>query len=93
MPRCAAGGRAASPARVKVDQGLEDLPAPNRAETVALRALEAPANMRLACQTRPTASLTVTVLHKPRVPGPLQVDFVEIKSVTAAHAREFSART
>jgi adenylate cyclase len=82
------GGRARCfTCRVKVDHGLEDLPAPNRAETVALRALEAPANIRLACQTRPTGSLTVTVLHKPRVPGPMQVDFVEIRSVTAAHAR------
>jgi ferredoxin len=82
------GGRARCfTCRVKVDQGLDDLPAPGRAESVALRALEAPANIRLACQLRPTASLAVTILNKPSVPGPLQVDFVEIKSVAAAHAR------
>ena len=60
---------------------------PTGVETVALQALEAAPNVRLACQLRPTASLTVTILHHPAVPGPMQVDFVEIKSVVAAHAR------
>lgn len=73
--------------RVKVDSGLENLPAPNRVEAVALRALEAEPNIRLACQLRPTAPLAVTILHRPAVPGPLQVDFVEIKTVVAAHTR------
>ncbi|PWB61718.1 MAG: adenylate/guanylate cyclase domain-containing protein [Bradyrhizobiaceae bacterium] len=82
------GGRARCfTCRVKVETGLESLPAPGRAEAIALRALEAPANVRLACQLRPAAPLTVTVLNKPAVPGPVQVEFVEVKSVVTAHAR------
>jgi adenylate cyclase len=82
------GGRARCfTCRVKVNAGLDHLPVPNRAETVALKALEAPGNVRLACQLRPTSSLAVTILNKPAVPGPVQVEFVEIKSVIAAHAR------
>jgi ferredoxin len=73
--------------RVKVESGLEGLPPPNRVEAVALRALEAAPNIRLACQLRPTAALVVTILNRPAVPGPVQVDFVEVKAVTAAHAR------
>ena len=73
--------------RVKVERGLEDLPPPNRVEMVALQALEAAPNIRLACQLRPTAPLAVTILHRPAVPGPVQVDFVEIKAVVAAHTR------
>jgi ferredoxin len=82
------GGRARCfTCRVKVDHGLDRLAPPDRAEAVALQALEAPANVRLACQLRPTAPLTVTILHRPAVPGPLQVDFIELKAVIAAHAR------
>jgi adenylate cyclase len=73
--------------RVKIESGLATLPSPNRTEAVALRALEAAANIRLACQLRPTAPITVTILHRPAVPGPVQVEFVEIKAVVAAHAR------
>jgi len=82
------GGRARCfTCRVKVDSGVKDLPPPNRAESAALQALEAPENVRLACQIRPTAPLAVTVLNRPAVPGPFQVEFVEVKSVVAAHAR------
>jgi anti-sigma factor RsiW len=31
--------------------------------------------------------MTVTILNRPAVPGPLQVEFIEIKSVVAAPAR------
>jgi ferredoxin len=82
------GGRArCSTCRVKIESGLEDLPQPNAAEAVALQALEAPANVRLACQLRPAAALTVTILNRPAVPGPVQVEFVEIKTFVAAHTR------
>jgi adenylate cyclase len=82
------GGRARCfTCRVKIDEGLDRLPAPNAAESIALRALEAPANLRLACQFRPRFPLAVTILNKPAVPGPVQVEFVEVKSVVAAHAR------
>jgi anti-sigma factor RsiW len=49
--------------------------------------LEAPANIRLACQLHPTSSMTVTILNRPAVPGPVQVEFVEIKAFIAAHTR------
>jgi ferredoxin len=82
------GGRARCfTCRVKIESGLEDLPAPTRAERVALQALEAPGNVRLACQLRPKAPVTVTVLNKPAVPGPVQVEFIEVKSVVSSHAR------
>lgn len=82
------GGRARCfTCRVTVNRGLSELPRPNRAEAIALQALEAPANVRLACQLRPTAALDVTILNKPAVRGPVQVEFVEIKSVVSAHAR------
>jgi ferredoxin len=82
------GGRARCfTCRVKIESGLENLPAPQLAETVALRALEAPKNVRLACQLRPTAPMTVTILNRPAVPGPVQVEFIEVKSVVAAHTR------
>ncbi len=82
------GGRARCfTCRVKIESGIEDLPPPTRAEIVALQALEAPGNVRLACQLRPKAPLTVTVLNKPAVPGPVQVEFIEVKSVVSSHAR------
>jgi anti-sigma factor RsiW len=72
---------------VKIESGLESLPAPNAAEATALRALEAPQNVRLACQLRPTGAMTVTILNRPAVPGPVQVEFIEVRTVVAAHAR------
>jgi ferredoxin len=73
--------------RVKIDSGLVELPAPNPTEAIALRVMEAPEDVRLACQLRPCAPLTVTILNRPAVPGPFQVEFIEVKSVVAAHAR------
>ena len=73
--------------RVKIESGLEELSAPNPTEAIALRVMEAPQDMRLACQLRPIAPLTVTILNRPAVPGPFQVEFIEVKSVVAAHAR------
>jgi ferredoxin len=82
------GGRARCfTCRVKIEKGLETLPPPVGAEAIALRALEAPGDLRLACQLRPTAPITVTILNRPAVPGPVQVEFVEVKAVIAAHAR------
>jgi adenylate cyclase len=82
------GGRArCSTCRVKIESGLENLPRPHAAEAVALQALEAPSNVRLACQLRPTASMSVTVLNRPTVPGPVQVEFAEIRDFIASHSR------
>lgn len=57
------GGRArCSTCRVRVLQGQDDLPAPSEAELLVLRRVGSPANVRLACQLRPMADLTVSTL-------------------------------
>ena len=57
------GGRArCTTCRVRVSEGLDHLPAPSRAEAQALGRIEAPPNVRLACQCRPTRDVAVTPL-------------------------------
>ncbi|CCD88140.1 conserved hypothetical protein; putative Ferredoxin- and Adenylate/Guanylate cyclase-like domains [Bradyrhizobium sp. ORS 285] len=57
------GGRArCGLCRVRIEKGAETLPAPDRSERAVLANLAAPENVRLACQIRPTAPLTVTPL-------------------------------
>jgi len=60
------GGRArCSTCRVGVESGLESLPPPAAAEAMTLMGINAPANVRLACQIRPLHALTVTRLVAP----------------------------
>jgi adenylate cyclase len=60
------GGRArCSTCRVGVDSGLEHLPPPDPAEATTLAGINAPPNVRLACQVRPQQSITVTRLVAP----------------------------
>jgi ferredoxin len=73
--------------RIKVEKGLAHLPPAQGAEATALQVMESPPDIRLACQVRPASAVTVSVLNKPAVPGPVQVEFVEVKAVVAAHAR------
>jgi len=55
------GGRArCTTCRIQVSKGLETLPPPQELEAKALARIAAPAGMRLACQVRPTADLSVT---------------------------------
>ena len=57
------GGRArCTTCRVMVTRGLAELPAPAMLESKALARIEAPPGLRLACQIRPTADLTVMPL-------------------------------
>lgn len=57
------GGRArCSTCRVRVLEGLEQLPPASVTEQQVLRRVGAPANVRLACQLRPTADLTISTL-------------------------------
>jgi adenylate cyclase len=64
------GGRArCTTCRVRVNEGLAHLPPPGRLEKQALARIEAPPNVRLACQTRPTRDVAVTPLLPPNV-GP-----------------------
>jgi adenylate cyclase len=64
------GGRArCTTCRVRVSEGLAELPPPGRREAQALGRIEAPPNVRLACQCRPTSNVAVTPLLPPNA-GP-----------------------
>lgn len=60
------GGRArCSTCRVRIETGGASLPPPGPAEALTLAAVAAPPGVRLACQIRPAAPLTVTRLVAP----------------------------
>jgi len=62
----ACGGRArCTTCRVLVTRGLDRLPAPSRLESAALARIGATPEMRLACQIRPMADLSVMPLVAP----------------------------
>ncbi len=62
------GGRArCTTCRVRVDTGTKSLPPVQPIEAAALARIGAAADVRLACQLRPTKSLTVTPLLPPHV--------------------------
>jgi ferredoxin len=83
---CGGRGRC-STCRVRVEKGLEGLPPPTGAEAITLRSIEAPDNIRLACQIRPSTDLTVAIVSRPATPGPPQDSFDDIKEFVAAHVR------
>jgi adenylate cyclase len=56
---------------VLVLEGAESLPKPNGVERAALERIAAPPGVRLACQIRPTGSLTVRPLVPVRDAGPV----------------------
>jgi adenylate cyclase len=58
---CGGRGRC-STCRIRVSQGLAKQPAPSEAELKVLQRVGAPPNVRLACQLRPTADISVTPL-------------------------------
>ena len=60
------GGRArCTTCRVRIGEGLSHLPPPGRMEAQALGRIEAPPNVRLACQCRPTRDVAVAPLLPP----------------------------
>jgi adenylate cyclase len=61
---CGGRGRC-STCRVRIGEGLEALPPPSEAELKVLERVGAAPNVRLACQTRPTARTEVTPLLPP----------------------------
>ena len=66
------GGRArCSTCRVRVDKGADTLPRPEAAEAETLARIGAGPDVRLACQIRPTAPLTVVRLVNPTASGGL----------------------
>ncbi len=91
------GGRArCTTCRVRVSAGFAALAAPSRLEAEALARIEAPPNVRLACQTRPRESVAVAPLLPPgadaalaRRPGapqgrerPIVAMFVDLREST-----------
>lgn len=77
------GGRArCTTCRVRVSEGLAALPPPNPAETKALARIDAPPNVRLACQTRPAHDVAVAPLL------PAGTDAAFARRPGAAHGRE-----
>src|SRR3954469_6625539 len=61
------GGRArCTTCRVRISDGLAELAAPAPMEAQALARIEAPPNVRLACQTRPRSDVAVIPLLPPR---------------------------
>ncbi len=83
---CGGRGRC-STCRVRIEKGLASLPAPAGVEAATLGAIDAPANVRLACQIHPSAPLTIAVVSRPGVHSPVHVEFSELKEVIAAHIR------
>ncbi len=64
------GGRArCSTCRVRVLQGLEAQPLASEAEQAVLRRIGSPVNVRLACQLRPVADLTISTLLPANIDG------------------------
>jgi adenylate cyclase len=61
---CGGRGRC-STCRVHIDAGAEHLPVPQEDEARVLRRIAAPASVRLACQLRPVADVSVTPLLPP----------------------------
>ena len=75
------GGRSrCSTCRVRIDRGGDKLPLPGFAEAATLGSINAPANVRLACQLRPTSDLTVARLLRPSTTGPSAADASEADS-------------
>jgi ferredoxin len=83
---CGGRGRC-STCRVRIEKGLASLGPPSGVEAATLRAIDAPPNVRLACQIHPSTALTVAVVSRPGVHSPVHVEFSEIKEVIAAHIR------
>jgi adenylate cyclase len=93
---CGGRGRC-STCRVRVSDGLERLPPASDAERKVLERVGAPPNVRLACQTRPTANISVVPVLPPTAsardaqprPGYLQGHEEEI-AVLFADLRAFT---
>ncbi len=75
------GGRArCSTCRVRIDDTQIPLPPPEAHEAVTLGSIQAPENVRLACQIRPQGAMTVTRLLRARSTGPDAADQQESDS-------------
>ncbi|VCU59372.1 Adenylate cyclase [Tritonibacter mobilis] len=91
---CGGKGRCTT-CRVMVLAGGDELPPPNAAEARSLAAIKAPDNMRLACQIKPNAAMTVKRLYTPK--GRRQIHATQGEEKTIAvlflDIRGFTARS
>jgi adenylate cyclase len=72
------GGRArCSTCRVRIDEGFDGLPPPKFPEAFTLASINAPPNVRLACQVFPERLMTVTRLLRPATTGPEAAELQE----------------
>lgn len=72
------GGRArCSTCRVRIEEGADTLLPPLFPEAITLAAIQAPANVRLACQIRPDKPIVVTRLLRPHNAGPQLANVAE----------------
>jgi len=81
------GGRArCTTCRVQIVSAAGEMPKPNELEAAALRRINAPSNVRLACQLRPQVDLTVQPLLHPSIVAPTHTlvdqEFGEEREVT-----------
>ncbi len=84
---CGGRGRCTT-CRVRVWRGLEELAPPASIEIAALRRVGAPDGVRLACQVRPSSSVSITPLvpaARPRDGLRLDVDGAKERTITALH--------
>ncbi len=84
---CGGRGRCTT-CRIHVWRGLEELAPPASIERAALRRVGAPDGVRLACQVRPTSSVSVTPLvpvARPLEGLRLNLDGAKEQAVTALH--------
>ena len=92
---CGGKGRCTT-CRIEVTKGLEGLPPPSTAEARTLKAIKARENVRLACQIRPSTSLSIQRVYQPKgrrqvhsaqgVEKTIAVLFLDIRGFTARSA-------
>jgi adenylate cyclase len=83
---CGGRGRC-STCRVRVEKGMDSLSPPDAVEAATLSAIDAPSNVRLACQIHPAAPLTIAIVSRPGIRSPIHTEFAELKELVAAHIR------
>lgn len=92
---CGGKGRCTT-CRIEITKGLENLAPPSSAEARTLKAIKARDNVRLACQIRPTASLSIQRVYQAKgrrqvhsaqgVEKTIAVLFLDIRGFTARSA-------